>query len=293
MSYQRRPRRVLNNPSMGPPPPKQPPTPPAGAVTASKIAKIIDEADIPYFLWGWLILTLHVTEIKVPEIEFVIPDDKLEAATNALVAAGYPQCESETCVELHIDRTAGTGEGGNEGGLELLHSEYRFHPVAGAHFHHFQDERKNVTELIALLPKNDIAPWLPELKVGSPAQEDPDFMLSTDPSLPKSRGGAWGPWTELHPVKIQNRASYTESFLWLSCRDIDRDNNLGMRWMAMWRRLLDVEMWVQMLREKWHPIWGDGMVSIVELLKVREKMIKDGELPKDLPKVVVEDYAGR
>ncbi|KAL2810788.1 hypothetical protein BJX63DRAFT_434023 [Aspergillus granulosus] len=106
MPYQSQERRVLNNLPMRPPTTQTT----SRASTVSKNANVLDGASTPYLLWGWIILTLHTTEVQVPEIEFVMPEGKLQAAIDKLVAAGYPACEAPTCVELFVDRAAGVSE---------------------------------------------------------------------------------------------------------------------------------------------------------------------------------------
>ena len=67
-----------------------------------------------------------------------------------------------------------------------------------------------------------------------PAADDPHLMLSNDPRLPPYvPQGMSGPWTELYPIKILNRSSFTEAALWLCFRDFDHANGLYIQWLDL------------------------------------------------------------
>jgi hypothetical protein len=95
-----------------------------------------------------------------------------------------------------------------------------------------------------------------------------------------------GPWTELYPIKILNRSSFTEAALWLSFRDFDHANGLYIQWLdlliaakkhpegitlgprfqAMWEEFTLPEE--QLTRRRWDPV--------LELMK---EMTANNELP--------------
>ncbi|KAL2825536.1 hypothetical protein BJY01DRAFT_256242 [Aspergillus pseudoustus] len=58
------------------------------------IAKILDLANIPNLLWGWWVVACHGKLIQTPDIDFIIADDEIEAAAQALEKASqdYTRC---------------------------------------------------------------------------------------------------------------------------------------------------------------------------------------------------------
>ncbi|KAL2832507.1 hypothetical protein BDW59DRAFT_157330 [Aspergillus cavernicola] len=168
---------------------------------AARVARALDAAEVHNVLWGWLALSLIHNDRGFPEVEFVIPDNKIQLATDKLVAAGLPLCSHPNCEELLGDRADKfrypTGDTLN---WAALGAHDRYHPVGKAHFH------------LESLP-------------GPPPVDDVDLMLSNDPSLPARIDGSprfgtgpSGPWSEFYPVKILSPDSYTESIRWLQCR---------------------------------------------------------------------------
>ncbi|KAJ5105512.1 hypothetical protein NUU61_002859 [Penicillium alfredii] len=67
-----------------------------GAEPTADVARILDNAQVPHVLWGRLAFGL--------EIEFVIPDDHLESATNTLSTAGFPRCTNPNRINLGYGR---------------------------------------------------------------------------------------------------------------------------------------------------------------------------------------------
>ncbi|OJJ30458.1 hypothetical protein ASPWEDRAFT_32634 [Aspergillus wentii DTO 134E9] len=56
---------------------------------AAETAEVLDEAKIPYVLWGYLAVAFAGENLPTKEIELVIPDEHLQAATETLAQAGY------------------------------------------------------------------------------------------------------------------------------------------------------------------------------------------------------------
>ncbi|KAL4778065.1 hypothetical protein BJX76DRAFT_363083 [Aspergillus varians] len=72
-----------------------------GCPPAAYVAEVLDGTGVPNVLWGWWATSL-VGRHK--EVKFVIPDEKLEAALNALAAKGIRHCTDPICPELEEDQ---------------------------------------------------------------------------------------------------------------------------------------------------------------------------------------------
>ncbi|KAL3463682.1 hypothetical protein BJX64DRAFT_287151 [Aspergillus heterothallicus] len=76
-----------------------------GALPAADIARILDTAGIPHILFGWWAAGCHGTDRSPPEIDFIIPDSKMNASINAIAATSHFQhCTNRDCVEWTGDR---------------------------------------------------------------------------------------------------------------------------------------------------------------------------------------------
>ncbi|XHG08406.1 hypothetical protein AWENTII_011510 [Aspergillus wentii] len=68
---------------------------------AAETAEVLDEAKIPYVLWGYLAVAFAGENLPTKEIELVIPDEHLQAATETLAQAGYRLCENPVCKDVN------------------------------------------------------------------------------------------------------------------------------------------------------------------------------------------------
>ncbi|KAL4932127.1 uncharacterized protein BDV17DRAFT_288206 [Aspergillus undulatus] len=59
------------------------------AKPAADAARILDRNKVSNFLWGWLAVGLVGKDFRYPEVDFVVPDDKLELSTKVLVKGGF------------------------------------------------------------------------------------------------------------------------------------------------------------------------------------------------------------
>lgn len=139
----------------------------------------------------------------------VVDNDHLEDASKAIAQAGFPECRDFTCFERQHDRRR---------------------QVAEIHFH-IKSKYPEHT-VLSIYTKSSIVWWLPAIPVGSPAEDDPNLMLSNDPRLPPyNRHGCTGPLRELYPMKILNPSAFTEAIIWLICRDLWHPDELDLGWM--------------------------------------------------------------
>ncbi|KAL4929355.1 uncharacterized protein BDV17DRAFT_261664 [Aspergillus undulatus] len=104
---------------------------------------------------------------------------------------------------------------------------------------------------------------VPDIQLGPPAADDPDLILSDDSSLPaKTPGetpdGPCGPWSGLYQVKISNANPFTESLLWLLCRDLRRNFSLWVWWSMMLEAVLEDDNFTKQLKSGFRGAW-DGI----------------------------------
>jgi hypothetical protein len=238
----------------------------------------------------------------------VIPDDMIKRALDIITNDGFPSCSDPNCNELQIDR-------------EYLDDDSALHPVGAFHFHiewgsqcldascschrstdYFHPE----TIHMHLLRQSETLFWLKDLKAGTPAPNDPDLMLSNDPSLPAriiqrpaSRPSLFsykpevvtpcGPWLDLPPVKILRARSYVESLLWLICRDMGKDAELERPLKDRWAATAS-DLWLggmagkrAKLRPRFQAAWEEfsrrgGKAYGSDMLALRRELIQSGEL---------------
>ncbi|KAL3462268.1 hypothetical protein BJX64DRAFT_288599 [Aspergillus heterothallicus] len=196
--------------------------------TAARIVSILDEAQIPNFLFGWTAVSLYGYDREIPEIDFVVPDNMVKQAAHAVVRAGNLICADPTCKDVKQDRF--------DPNLDATYPyrRDRFHPVPERHFHLVSGD------LLSFHRKSDIAWEIPDLQAGPPAANDPHIVLSTNGAVIPQRieDGASGPWYQLYPVKVLNADTFTDVVILLSCRDFDVPSAFD----TLWRYyLIDVQ----------------------------------------------------
>ncbi|BCS28192.1 uncharacterized protein APUU_61240S [Aspergillus puulaauensis] len=256
--------------------------------TITRLAKRIITPDSPLLMFSDTQRELVLGHLTGFELEFVIPQKYIKAAADLLVTSGYAKCTDPSCNELTNDRTPGVNHP-----AEVIVAWNRFHAVGVSHFHMKDDF------VVHLLPQSNIIPWLPEIQPGPPADDDADLMLTTDRTLPAAaENGPSGAWRRRYPVKILNPDSFTESVLWLFCRDFEHDEDLSDRWCDMKMALRDDAMFTKCLRPELRAAWAcynrrDEYYAIHmyrEILLLRERLIADGRLPKNLPVIDIAEY---
>ncbi|KAI9932212.1 hypothetical protein ASPWEDRAFT_171661 [Aspergillus wentii DTO 134E9] len=188
-----------------------------GSNLAAEVAEIFDEAQVPHLLWGHLALALIGDDCHPSELEFVIPDEQIKAASDTLYEAGFCICGKSDCPELRTNQ---------------------FYPIADVHFH-----LEGMTEehhTLSLFSKSSMVWWLPDFSLGPLPKDDPHFILSTDPRLPpRKEGGGSGPWTHLYPIRILNSNIMTEALILLGARDRNQINGLEEQWCRMLIALME------------------------------------------------------
>ena len=85
---------------------------------------------------------------------------------------------------------------------------------------------------MALYKKSNYIWALPDLELGLPAPNNPNFILTSDKRHPPEflRGGC-GPWdSSLYPVKALTAPRFTEALILLWCRDYGTTSNYAGFW---------------------------------------------------------------
>ncbi|KAJ5096348.1 hypothetical protein NUU61_005704 [Penicillium alfredii] len=186
-----------------------------GAEPAVDVARILDEAQIPHFLWGRVALGLvglyfpqrrgsEIFELTVKEeIDFVVEDEHIKLTTKQLTRANFTRCKDE-CMGLRCDRQR---------------------PVPEVHFHLGSKYRQ--CSFLSLLPKSTTLWWLPNFPLDAPAADDLNLTVISHSRLPpRALFGCISPWADLYPIKILNPNSFTEGMILLGCRDDGQRNGL-------------------------------------------------------------------
>ncbi|KAL4796071.1 hypothetical protein BDV19DRAFT_388495 [Aspergillus venezuelensis] len=289
------------------------------ALLAAEIAKLLDELKIPNILWGWLGLAFAGSTYGFQEIDFVIPDHYIPKAV-VEVGSRYPVCNDASCLEWEGDRTNVPDFGL---GLARCTAKNAWHAPAVAHFHIGQvgdgEGEGEDGALLSLHKKSQLLPWLPDYTHGPPPQDDPHLTVSSDPRLPPCfptgvpdtfDSGPTGPWTGLYSIQIMNPDSFTESVLYLlmlhepSHLPSEDDSHWSNVFERMEYALLEghrgyLPQYRRNLQPQYRLAWkffngghAPGVNRRVPLLRLRNHMIKTGELPRDLPLYDFSDFLG-
>ncbi|KIA75767.1 hypothetical protein HK57_00453 [Aspergillus ustus] len=218
------------------------PSPPGGGRAAANVARILDQAGIPYALWGWLALAILARDRECRDIDFIIPDALINSAVDKLNASGLfgRVCTSEDCPELREDRVPANHLDHwkdlpqEQRLLTPAHaaditSFDRYHPVADAHFH--IQPRYGGYSILALHKQSYILASWNDLDLG--ASNPNIIMVTTDPRLTQEYRRS-GPWTDLSlPIKVLTPWACVEALMLLLCRDFDHYLGLSDCWELM------------------------------------------------------------
>jgi hypothetical protein len=235
--------------------------------SASRLANVLDDAHIPYFMWGWTALGLMGQDWGFPEIDFVVPDTMIKDAAHALARAGNLICNDPGCPQGRQDRATSRA---------LVIARDRFHMLPEKHFHLVGGN------VLLLHRKSNIAWWLPDLQAGPPAADDPHFILSTDEERlpPRAVDGPSGPWTQYYPVKIMIPGSFTESIMMCGCRDYNHPTGFDSLWRFMLLYLLEEHSCEKPVRSEFRTLWNHYNQEVEEAFRdLRDRLAAENRLP--------------
>ncbi|KAH9216696.1 hypothetical protein DL95DRAFT_407425 [Leptodontidium sp. 2 PMI_412] len=128
------------------------------------ISSCLSESRITCVLWGHYLLNVYGVPSIVDSIDFVVPDEFMEASIRAISSRGLSRClEFQSCPKG---------------------AENRNSPPPLAHFH------LDSGIYIGLYPKSSTLGFLPNLELTSKSENmPPDIILASDPRLPAPRWG--------------------------------------------------------------------------------------------------------
>ncbi|KAL3478050.1 hypothetical protein BJX99DRAFT_256817 [Aspergillus californicus] len=289
----------------------EPSEPRSGALPAADVAKVLDQAQVPNLLFGFWAVGLHGSDRAYPEIDFVIPDAKLQLSIDTLITAGLDICTKTDCTELRVDRCPLAHQlavGRSRGPVHIsayrpILCRNRYHAIADAHFH--LESRYTYYTVLSLYKQSEILWWLGDITLDPVGSDDATFMYSDDPRLPP-RGvkGPTGPWTDLHPVKVLKQSLLAEALVLLMCRNYGDVQWVNESWKMMWFTLLELNLEpygtdypenIRALRRhikaEFLPVVdgflrrpGEGENIYRPLRQFRDKLLERNELPR-LPEI--------
>ncbi|GIC90281.1 uncharacterized protein Aud_006715 [Aspergillus udagawae] len=169
----------------------------------ASIAKLLDANGIPNVMWGPYVLACYGAPLVLYDFAFVIPDQHIDRAREVLLAANFPPCpQGDDC---HLIQPI----------CSLPHSYAHFilddkgqpprgHNRQTGFWHPFRLELHKKSQLL----------WaLPDIPLGAPAPDDPNYMLVNDDRLPDYNPifkAGRAPYTH-YPVKMPTLPRYAES----------------------------------------------------------------------------------
>ncbi|KAK0117572.1 hypothetical protein ONS95_011908 [Cadophora gregata] len=140
---------------------------------ATAVSNCLLEAGIPCVLWGNWLMSIHGVNGGSNCVEFVVPDESIEAAAGKIsTSSGLPRCSDPNCDMLPEDRGS--------------------RPPA-AHFHLDEDRGTGLT--LDLHLKSTTLGFIPSLVFQPQSEKEvPDIIEASDPSIPlfTSEGGPTG-----------------------------------------------------------------------------------------------------
>lgn len=195
------------------------------------VGEILDNSLIPNVLVGDAMLGIMGALIFPRCLQFVVPDEHLDAAIDVLVAAGFPRCDDSN-------------------GCRRYSTHF---PLAAAHFHLWDNEEAGTQDpgKLCVFQKSDMLWSFPDFPYYVTDKNDHYFMTITDNRLPDqpAEEGLFGRYAvDTYPVRIPVPIKACEAAMLLYCRDQELKLNN-----AAW------EVWLLMLAEY---VWPTDLYQI-------------------------------
>ncbi|GIK00925.1 hypothetical protein Aspvir_004955 [Aspergillus viridinutans] len=181
----------------------------------ASIAKLLDANGIPNVMWGPYVLARYGAPLVLSDFAFVIPDQHIERAREVLLAANFPPCPLGDDCQL-IQPFCRLPHSYAHFILDDKGQPPRAHNGQTGYWHPFHLELHKKSQLL----------WtLPDIPLGAPAPDDPNYMLVTDDRLDE-----YNPRVQLgrvphthYPVKMPTLPRYTESLAYGYLRNESRE----------------------------------------------------------------------
>ncbi|KAJ0422361.1 hypothetical protein BJY00DRAFT_311082 [Aspergillus carlsbadensis] len=252
------------------------PTLPKVPPPAADIAEIFATAGIFYTLFGWWAVACHGMNISTTEIDLVLDDDKIDGATNALVATGhFHRCTQLDCRERVVDRWYGSplAELGSlpVGAFGIKFVMNNIHAIARQHLH-IEPAKYAYFRVISLYTKSQLLWSFPNLDTTTTAPSSLFFLLCRDLGDHMGVDGAW-------------RGMIIAA---LGPRFIDNDLHLTEEMKAL--RIAISPRWLPALDGFLFPDTVSRTPQYTALNRMRSTLLQNNELP-DIPPHDVRGHA--
>ncbi|RHZ44421.1 uncharacterized protein CDV56_103345 [Aspergillus thermomutatus] len=190
-----------------------------------RISRFLDAYGIPNVLWGELVMNMILIPLEADGIYFVIPDEHIDKARDLLLEAGFPPCQ--------LGKYCGFDHPNSCHGIPYAH----FNIVDLGPLDCYKPEQYGPNPrqwyTLELYKKSELLWAAPEIPLGIPPANDPDYWTVKDKRLPKvaiefRRGRVVN---ADYPVKIPSPARYAESLTLLFFRDNYPEETIrGLEW---------------------------------------------------------------
>ncbi|EDP52393.1 hypothetical protein KXW98_008484 [Aspergillus fumigatus] len=172
----------------------------------ASIVKLLDANSIPNVMWGPYVFRRYGVPLILQEFTFVIPDQHIARAREVLLTANFASCCQDDCRLVQPTNRSPRPYAH----FILANMERPSDEIPG--WHYFRLDLHKKSQLL----------WtLPDIPLGAPAPDNPNYMLVTDNQLDKYNprsGLGREPYTH-HPVKIPTLPRYAESLAYMYLRE--------------------------------------------------------------------------
>ncbi|PLB46200.1 hypothetical protein P170DRAFT_429337 [Aspergillus steynii IBT 23096] len=270
---------------------------------AEEIGKLLDHAGVPNYVWGEIYLTLIAAPVVIHKLDFFVPDHLIDVAINTLRNADFPDDKDNP--RCAWNKKAHEREGTWPIPYHMFHLEEDDSLLMDEQDEHFPKTAEDIERIkgpwhvdLFLYRKSDYFWDLPDIPVGLPAPDDPNFMLANDRRLPVERVQGSGDGRIEDPncqLKIVAPPRYIESNLLLIARD-RRSCDGGLYWAENLRFVImyttkSTADWSltepESLKPRFQRLWATWLrdhISYQESVfrqigRLRAALLREGSLP--------------
>ncbi|KAL4797705.1 hypothetical protein BDV19DRAFT_387133 [Aspergillus venezuelensis] len=284
------------------------------AQAATEAAQALTNKKIASILWGWTALGLIQSYWRGRSYPIKLQEDREQAEADLWITTNRSTLRGK-----NPDRTHTVGDAHFSMPRPASRGLYQAAPGPNQH-----RTTRGPRSIITLVRRSFILPWLPEIKLARDGDQDPHCILSNDCSAlpPPAKGfdpfAAWngpcGPWDSPGlgdaPAQLLNANAFTESLIWLFCRDLEHNDCLWPLWVTMLYEIRDdpdgdgSARFKKTLRPDFQSAWdwfnnpnqqGNCMLKLVGLHErlIADKKLTSGVEGVELPTVEIMPYFER